>query len=121
MQFYTIYDIVKGKKEAEQRKTIMHRANAPLGSFLFADANHRYADLSPQTIDLPVTLYDMDGNEYTSLSGETNGKTLTNTLPSAGFDGLELVATTSVGVVALLAVGYAIISTKKRKETKFDV
>ena len=60
-----------------------------------------------QEIALPVTMYDNEGNEYTTLSNATDGnKFLTSSLPAAGFDGLELLATTSVGLVALLAVGY---------------
>ena len=43
-------EIYKDKKEAEQRKAIMRHANTPLGNFLFADASHRYADISPQTM-----------------------------------------------------------------------
>lgn len=43
-------EIYKDKKEAEQRRAIMRHTNAPLGNFLFADATHRYADVSPQTM-----------------------------------------------------------------------
>ena len=43
-------EIYKNNKEAEERKAIMCHTNAPLGSFLFADAAHQYADISPQTM-----------------------------------------------------------------------
>lgn len=43
-------EIYRNKKEMEQRQAIMRHNNAPLGSFFFADADHCYSDISPQTM-----------------------------------------------------------------------
>lgn len=43
-------EIYKEKKEAERQKELRRCTNNPLGSFLFADADHRYTDISPQTM-----------------------------------------------------------------------
>ena len=93
---------------------------------MFLGCDNLVTVIAPQTcnttIALPVTLYDLDGNEYTSLSDATNErKMLIVSPPPAGFDAAELVATTSVGVLALIAVGYCLIANKKRKESKYNI
>ena len=89
------------------------------------------AELNPNggIVTLPKSMY-LEGtsNEVFELSSETNRLVLVSEansyassgsgsqVPSTGFDGIELIGATTLGIVCLAMAAYAVIKTKKQRQ-----